>query len=284
MQKNIILILFCLIFLNISYGQELDINEELLWACKNSEFDEVKRLISLGADVNYINPVHGAKPLTTAITSYSPSRSIINYLIDKGAKINYKEGERTPLMCAVYIGFNDIVNKLINKGANINAKDEFGNTALFMACDGYFPKYQSAYINIVKLLIKFGAEVNLVSSNFYTYSGYTPLLLASKNGYSKILIELINAGADVNFKDKENKNALILSIEEASHSNDKINFDYMETIKILIKNMEDINEKDKNGNTALNYINNKIEEGYGYEEDQLLYSSLKKILIEAGAK
>lgn len=279
MQKNVILTLFCLIFLNTSYGQELDINKQLLWACENSEFDEVKRLISLGADVNYINPVNKAKPLITAIATYHPSIDIINYLIDKGAKVNYEDGERSPLMCAVYTSRNDIINKIINKGANINAKDEFGRTALFMACDGYFPRYQSAYINIVKLLIKHGAKVNLVSSH-----GYTPLLLASKNGYSKILIELINAGADVNFKDKENKNALIISIEDADHSNDKINFDYMETVKILIKNMADINEKDESGNTALDYINDKIKRRYGYEEDQLLYSNLKKILIEAGAK
>lgn len=276
----IVFILFCFSLI----AQEKDINMQLLDALEEVDFKEVKRLINAGADVNY-KGAYGNTPLKSALTALHSNYEMVAYLIEKGAKINdYTNGERTPLMMAVYTLPNiKTVNLLLEKTKDINITNEYGENALLIACDGYYPSYQSGYTDIVKKLINLGSEVNLVST-YFNRDGYTPLLLAAKNGYDKILNELIKAGADINAKNKEGKNALIIAAKNSAYREDKTKCDYMETIRILISKIQNINEKDNDGNTALSIIDNKIESGYGYEEDQELYSNIRKILVNAGAK
>ena len=58
-------------------------------------------------------------------------------------------------------------------------------------------------LNIVKLLIKLGADINAKN-----YDGNTPLIFASANGYLDIVKLLIENGADINVKNKRKHTAL----------------------------------------------------------------------------
>lgn len=275
----IIVILFC----SFLFAQEKDINKQLLSALQDCEFEEVKRLVSLGADVNYKGN-NGATPLTYALIGPNLNYEMTIYLINNGAKINnYTNGERTPLMIAVHSLPNiKTVNLLLEKTENVNITNEFGENALLIACDGYYPHYQSGYTSIVKELINRGSKLDLVSTEF-NRNGYTALLLAAKNGYDKILIDLINAGADINVKNKEGKNALIIAVENSVYTENKNEYDYIETIKILISKIQNINEKDNFGNTALNIIENNINTTSD-EDNKNFFSTIKTILINSGAK
>ena len=62
--------------------------------------------------------------------------------------------EFTPLMFAVFKGYEQCVNDLIEAGADVNQTDSNGHTAVMLAASGGF-------VNCVKKLIEAGADVNL---------------------------------------------------------------------------------------------------------------------------
>ena len=77
-------------------------------------------------------------------------------------------------------GDSDKVKRLIEEGADVNAKDNYGNTALMWAS-------QHGYIEVAKLLIEAGADVNL--------RGTTALMIALEEGHTEIVELLKEAGA-----------------------------------------------------------------------------------------
>ncbi|KAJ1323252.1 serine/threonine-protein phosphatase 6 regulatory ankyrin repeat subunit B [Microdochium nivale] len=64
-------------------------------------------------------------------------RAIIGMLIDHGADVDFRDGERgmTPLMRAAEAGFADVVHLLLERGASVDARDKEGLTALEHASD-----------------------------------------------------------------------------------------------------------------------------------------------------
>lgn len=92
--------------------------------------NEVKRLISEGADIN------GRKYAKTALmeASINGHLDIVKILLNSGADINLEDWDgRTALMFPALNGHKDIVIELINKGADLNKKDNDGETALMKA-------------------------------------------------------------------------------------------------------------------------------------------------------
>ena len=94
---------------------------------------------------------------------------------------------------------------LLETGADVNVDDQWGVTALISASYYHSPDFiknslsfgmnVNADVNqpeIIKILIKAGANVNAVRDN-----GLTALAIASMEGSSDIVKILIDAGADV---------------------------------------------------------------------------------------
>lgn len=92
----------------------------LMLACINGKFDVVQFLLSLGADVNYVEPQCGYTCLMYACINRHVK--IIELLIEYKANVNAKQKEGwTPIMF-VMINKNtdDLRNYLISKGADIH--------------------------------------------------------------------------------------------------------------------------------------------------------------------
>ncbi len=68
---------------------------------------------------------------------------------------------------------------------------------------------QEGYIDIAKILIKRGADIN-IKDKF----GRSTLILASSEGYDELVKFLIDSGADVNLKDVEGWTALMWALKE----------------------------------------------------------------------
>ena len=81
------------------------------------------------------------------------------------------KGDYTPLMEAAMNGHLDIVKLLIHHGADVNAQSSCGNTPLMLAC-------ANGHEQVVKYLLKFGANVEDHNEN-----GHTPLMEAASAGH-----------------------------------------------------------------------------------------------------
>lgn len=164
------------------------------------------------------------------------------------------------------------------KGYNINSIDSDGNNALLYNTNIGYLDFNINY-DIIKLLIRFGADVNwqndkkespLIKSvlssnliiiklllendanvNIQNYNGETPLMLISGIGQyndNHILNILINYGANINERNYKGRTALMYA---------SINHFY-QNIKILLKNGADVRIKDDLNLTALCYAQNYL--------------------------
>ena len=83
----------------------------------------------------------------------------------------------------------EIVRALLKAGANINAREADGSTALMNAA-------RYGCVDIVRLLLDWEADISLK-----TGQGYTALMYAAWQGHTEIVNMLIERGADVNSAD-----------------------------------------------------------------------------------
>uniref|UniRef100_A0A8C4M8X4 Fibronectin type III and ankyrin repeat domains 1 n=1 Tax=Equus asinus asinus TaxID=83772 RepID=A0A8C4M8X4_EQUAS len=107
----------------------------------------------------------------------------------------------TSLMLACYAGHLEVVKYLRRHGASWETRDLGGCTALHWAADG-------GHCNVIEWMLKDGCEVDAVD----TGSGWTPLMRVSAvSGNQGVASLLIDAGADVNVRDKDGKTPLMVN-------------------------------------------------------------------------
>ena len=154
--------------------------------------DVVKLLLAHGANPNTSGG--GATPLLRAILCLGfqdeEPVDVVELLLDHGANPNTAVGDDIPLLCAVKNSYVEIVKLLLKRGANINAQNEFGYTALHQAVSRYFSKFEQP-TRLIRLLLARGAYVNESDS----YRGL-PLGIAVEEGYLDFVKLLLKAGAD----------------------------------------------------------------------------------------
>tara|TARA_R100001530_G_scaffold135802_2_gene113990 strand:+ start:3058 stop:3444 length:387 start_codon:yes stop_codon:yes gene_type:complete len=109
-----------------------ELNEELIYYCKEGNIEETERLIKKGADVNASDAVYDYTALIWA--SVRGDIELAELLIDNGADVNAVNAGGTALRFAAYYFNTKIAKLLIKNGADVNAVDEVGHTCLIDAC------------------------------------------------------------------------------------------------------------------------------------------------------
>ena len=152
---------------------------------------------------------------------------------------------------------------LINEGAGVNVMGEDGLTPLMFAV-------QQDHVQCVNELIKKGADVNAEGSR-----GFTPLIMAVRlENRSKYTELLIDAGADVNKKDKFSRDALY-------HSANKRNDTLIET---FLKAGADVNSRYADGYSPLFIaVRSQPDPDNRYTKKRPEQLRCVNILIQAGA-
>jgi len=193
------------------------------WAARHGDMEMVKLLVEHGVRLDLSSPNINV-PLCAAI--YGGHNEIVQYLLDKGAKINVgrKAGARTPLQAAVERNQPQIARYLIQQGARVDVfsaaglgmvgrlrellQDEPGlvrqtdretdspyenglGTALHWAAK--FDQVEAA-----KTLLASGADVNAVAG----FGGRCPLHIAASNGRAEMTQFLLERGARVDARQK----------------------------------------------------------------------------------
>src|SRR5262245_61127373 len=154
-----------------------------------------ERLVKAGADVNAPVSSHGDTALMMAARSGKPYAGKV--LLDSGARIDAREswGDTTALMWAVVEGNQAVVRMLIDRGADVNARSKFVPSATGRGFEGATPVARptpSVEENASGLL--------------------TPLMFAAREGDLESASMLVAAGAEINARGGDGKDALGLAI------------------------------------------------------------------------
>lgn len=101
--------------------------DELLWAVKNGDLEQIK-VLAAKVDVN--NEWMNGRLAIHHAADYGQAE-VIAYLVEAGAKVNVDDKHGiSPLLAAVFEGHADCVKLLLQKGANKNGKAPDGQSYL----------------------------------------------------------------------------------------------------------------------------------------------------------
>ena len=184
---------------------EQELTNSLLKAVQESDVDTVKMLIKQGADVNACNE-EGKTLLMLAVEDNR--KDIVELLLTARADPNRAfDGEEaegiTALMLAAKKQALYVVPLLLAHGAFINRQDSKGKAALHYAVEYDEDDDLDRDPQVVKILLKAGADANLTCTDKFDNGGVTPLMLVENRDCGGIDVAklLIEYGASVNAQD-----------------------------------------------------------------------------------
>ena len=199
-------------------------------AAYNGNAEVVNQLIATGTDINS-KDTQGLTPLHLA--SMAGQSEIADLLIANGANVNgTDDGGLTPLIMAVLKSQKEMLEQLLNNGANLNLKTNQGFTALDWAI-------HFKLTEITKLIRENGGKSGTEDS----------IHVAVVMGKIEAIQKHLSDGVDINSIDVKGLTPLHLSAT----------FGYKEVTAFLIQAGADVNRKDENGNTSLDWAETVIE-------------------------
>lgn len=219
MKKASALILLAFFTLTLSaltfQENEEATSKKLRWAIIFGNIEEVKELITAGADVNRkfnFGATHDITPLYVLCAMGSGNHAEIGkLLIDAGANINEKFlGTNLLHITAMKVGNKSITKFLIENGLDVNEQIAPPSSSEFRGLTPLHLAAGKGKIEVAEVLLENGAEMNLKASNL----GYTPLHLAAINGQQTVAEFLVDKGAEVNPKSKTGATPLDLSVDK----------------------------------------------------------------------
>jgi len=146
-------------------------NTLLHLSISNDDYKAFKELLRLGANPNIADSFHCSTPLIAACESFKDRAKYVEELIKYRSDVNYVEcskgkekqkTNRTPLICASFMGNINVVKILVENGAKIDYitnRKELG-PALGVAT-------AAANYNVVLYLLQHGADCNIILYNRY---------------------------------------------------------------------------------------------------------------------
>jgi uncharacterized protein len=167
-------------------------------ACQGGNVQVVQLLVEAGAFIDWVAPTTGHTPLMDALWFKWPA--IVKYLLQQGAG----------LKLSTHYGFSLMEHFQYELNVNTIGKDKLlqAEKMLKERQKSDEEKVQSQKliaavttndVETVKQLIRLGVNVDErypILNGFNDY--HTPLLIASRDGHTEIVAELLRAGADVN--------------------------------------------------------------------------------------
>ena len=216
----------------------------LMWAAGDP--GKVLLLLARKAEVN-ARAKSGRTPLIVASAIHGNIEAV-KLLLDAGADLKARDANGTgPVWAAAAAADPRILAELLARGGDPNEKDTSrrGQTALMNAAAYDSPE-------TVRVLLKAGADVHVqsgppaeIKAGLQDRGQNTALLWAAPFGTRETIELLLNARADPNVREFRGMNALTLAV--TSEKQDAA------VTRLLLEKTADVNAKDKNGLTALDW-------------------------------
>jgi ankyrin repeat protein len=158
---------------------------------------------------------HGSEKKYALISAASHDHiEIVKLLLDLGVDINARDNkDRTALMCASRSGNKETVEFLLDKGAEINVINNEGYSALLYAAENSHPILHRE--KVIELLLERGADPNI------SIKGLTPLMMVSRFNINIVKL-LLDHGADINAVDDKGNTAM--EIAYVYHNKNRVDF------------------------------------------------------------
>ncbi|NGX32124.1 MAG: hypothetical protein K1060chlam4_00165, partial [Candidatus Anoxychlamydiales bacterium] len=211
----------------------------LMWATYNDHGAAVEKLIELGADINYVwkteddsleedegDPWVNTDEATLFSSKVSPF------------DLPFEEYNFSPLFIALKLGFAKTVLVLLNSKVNLT-KDDFITAVNYCSKD------------VVKAFFQHGADesfANYCFTNIFTEDKYRPLHIACERGDIEMVKLLIQYKADLDAIATDFDHGDRLPIMIAVHE------EYYEIFDVLVAKGADINAKNEEGISILNWV------------------------------
>jgi ankyrin repeat protein len=196
------------------------LHQHLCKAIVFGRIDKVSKLLHLGADISNKND-RGDSCLHLAVLN--EQIEIVKLLLDKGADVNARNSEGlTPLhfCCTVENRELELAELLVDYGANPNIKGTLGTSAIDLAL-------LSGHTKLARL-IEDGAAI---------YALHDAII----KGNTDYIQALLNAGTDIEARNKEGNTPLYVAVEKGQ----------LEVAKLLLDRKADIHARNREGNALL---------------------------------
>lgn len=178
------------------YAREKYDMAPLVMAAWYGRVEVARLLMERGAACNQVDLQRAVRVATT-----DNGEAVIPVLQEFGAKIGLTE--------AMYLGDIDAFHRFLAEETDFDRLDD-GHTLLTHAIAAVLGR---PYHNYVELLLKCGAAANVPSED-----GFTPLMTASRWGYTVLVDHLLAYGADPNIAGPDGQTALSLAAEDPEHN------------------------------------------------------------------
>lgn len=179
--------IFFIIFTNFCNLKlsNVELKRKLFKYIKKGNFIQFRKLLS-GSNPNRFFKKNKHSLLTFSIINNRIN--FVKFLVDNGSKININlDSILSPIWQASAHGNFQIVSYLISKGAIVNFLKQYLSPLIIASSKGY--------VNIVRLLLKHNAEVNVRDM-----IDLTPLIDACNKGNLQIVKLLVKYGANIHAK------------------------------------------------------------------------------------
>ncbi|MDR2932995.1 MAG: ankyrin repeat domain-containing protein [Oscillospiraceae bacterium] len=169
-------------------------DSQLISASEKGDAETVKSLLE--KDI-YIHAQDQDGRCALVAAAYGNHLPIVDLLIGAGADVNMKDNTlQSAYLISTSEGYTELLDKTLKAGADIHSTDSYNGTGLIRAAD-------RGHVAIIRELLKTGVRVNHVNR-----LGWTALLEAIILGdggqrHTEVVRLLADAGADVNWPDKD---------------------------------------------------------------------------------